>query len=661
MKFRQTSFKFFTAALLAGMFGLTAHTRGAELTIDLAQAGKPISPDLFGIFFEDLNYAADGGLYAELVQNRSFEYQATEQPTWGPLTGWEFVQRGGGAGDLWVDSSGPLHPNNPHCALLRVKTAGEGVGLLNAGFDGIAVTAGESYDFSVFARMLHVGDGRDSKPVGTLPLNVRLETKDGTVLSEANLEASAPAEWRRLTATLRASQTISDARLVVLVRASGLVALDEISLFPQKTFKGRKNGLRADLAQTIANLQPKFMRFPGGCLVHGDGAGNIYRWKDTIGPVERRKGQANIWRYHQSVGLGYFEYFQFCEDIGAKPLPVVAAGVSCQNSTHTRGTGQQCIQMADMPAYVQDVLDLVEWANGPATSTWGAQRAAAGHPEPFHLEYLGVGNEDAQTDGFRERFKLIYDAVKSKHPEITVVGTVGPSPAGDDFEAGWKFAEELHVAMVDEHYYESPEWFLKNCARYDRYDRTKPKVYVGEYASWGSALRNALAEAAYMTALERNGDIVHMASYAPLLAKIGRTQWKTDLIYFTNTAVRPSVNYYVQQLFGANSGDVYLAPTVSDGIDGLAVSAVRDSRTGDVILKIVNTGTAPQPLHVRLDGAKSLAFVATITVLTGDPKMVNGFDNPAPLTPTTATIPIGESFADQVPADSFTVIRIPAR
>lgn len=647
--------------LVASGATVFAADQATTITVQVDAAGKPISPDLFGIFFEDINYSADGGLYAELVQNRSFEYQATEQPTWGPLTGWEFVQRGSGAGELWVDSSYPIHPSNRHCALIRIKAGGEGVGLANAGFDGIAVKAGEGYDFAVFARLLNVGDGRDSKPVGRLPLSVRLETKEGVVLGEASVEASDPAKWKQLTATITASQTVPDARLVVLAKVPGLIALDEISLFPQKTFKGRKNGLRADLAQTIADLHPKFMRFPGGCLVHGDGLSNIYRWKDTIGPVEQRKGQANIWRYHQSVGLGYFEYFQFCEDIGAKPLPVVAAGVSCQNSTRTRGTGQQCIPMADMPAYVQEVLDLVEWANGPATSPWGAKRAAAGHPEPFHLEYLGVGNEDKITPEFKERFRMIHDAVKAKHPEITVIGTVGPSPAGTDFDAGWKFAGEQRVAMVDEHYYEKPEWFLANNARYDSYDRAKPKVYIGEYASWGNTLGHALAEAAYMTALERNGDIVRLASYAPLLAKSGHTQWKVDLIYFTNTTICPSVNYHVQQLFGANAGDVYLEPALSGVPADLAVSAVRDSKTGDVILKIVNTGTAPQPLRVHLAGAKSLAAAATKIVLTGDPKTMNGFDNPAPLTPVSTTLPVAEKFADEAPAHSLTVIRIPAR
>jgi len=640
---------------------LTARAEKTTVTVE-ANAGKPISPDLVGIFFEDLSYAADGGLYAELVQNRSFEYAATEQPTWGPLTGWEFIRRGGGAGELWVDSSCPIHPNNPHCALIRITNAGEGVGLSNAGFDGIAVKAGESYDFSVFARMLYIGNGRDSKPAGKLPLSVRLETKDGAVLGEANVEASDPAEWKQLTATITASQTVPDARLVVLARATGLIALDEVSLFPQKTFKGRKNGLRADLAQTIADLHPKFMRFPGGCLTHGDGINNIYRWKDTIGPVEQRKGQPNIWRYHQSAGLGYFEYFQFCEDIGARPLPVLAAGVSCQNSTRTRETGQQCIPLADMPAYIQDVLDLIEYANGPATSTWGAKRAAAGHPAPFGLKYLGVGNEDKQTDGFRERFKMIYDAIKSKHPEITVVGTVGPAPSGEDFGLGWKFSSELHVPIVDEHYYQSPQWFWDNRNRYDNYDRTRPKVYVGEYAARDarnrSTLRAAIAEAAYLTSLERNGDVVQFASYAPLLARRDHMNWSPDLIFFNGTEVFPTISYYVQQLFGLNGGDTYLPTAVSDPKE-FAASSVHDGATGDLIVKLVNGSSTPKPLRIELNGVTTLPRSATKTVLTGANADAVNPDGGAPAAmPEVSPIEVGQAFDYEAPPNSLTVIRL---
>jgi alpha-L-arabinofuranosidase len=525
----------------------------ATVTVQAGQKGTPISSDLFGIFFEDINYAADGGLYAELVENRSFEYSSQDNGSWNPLTRWELVTRGGGKGAVKVESAQSLHANNPQYAVVMVEQGGDGVGLMNPGFDGIPLKSGESYNFSCFARQVRGQVG---------PLTMRLEGKNGTVYGQATFPRLTK-DWRQYTATIPVSTSDPEARLVVLSNSPGAFALDMVSLFPQKTFKNRPNGLRPDLAQTIADLKPKFVRFPGGCLAHGDGINNIYHWKNTIGPIERRKAQPNIWRYHQTTGLGYFEYFRFCDDIGAKPLPVVAAGVSCQNSDHQPGTGQQCIPLANMDEYIQDVLDLVEYANGPVTSVWGAKRAAAGHPKPFNLEYLGVGNEDHITPEFQERFEMINKAVKAKYPKLTLIGTVGPSTDGFDFDEGWKIANNLKLQMVDEHYYRVPEWFLDNLNRYDTYDRKKSKVYLGEYASWGNTLFNALAEAAYMASLERNGDIVHLASYAPLLAKSGRTQWHPDLIYFDNSRVVPSVNYYVQQLYGTNAGDTYLPNTVT--------------------------------------------------------------------------------------------------
>jgi alpha-L-arabinofuranosidase len=628
------------------------------LTVQAGSPGKPISPDLFGIFFEDLNYAADGGLYAELVQNRSFEYAMVEQPGWNNLTAWELQQRGG-QGGVVIEYGVPLNANNPHYTVLEIRKPGD-VALVNSGFDGIPVKAGEKYDVSLFARQLYIGARWGSeKRTGTLPLVVRLEGADGSVLGEAKFDVTERA-WKRFSATLTASKTDPKARLAVVGSAPGGIALDEISLFPEKTFHNRPNGLRADLAQTIADLHPKFVRFPGGCLTHGNGLPNLYRWKDTIGPVEQRKGQPNLWGYHQSVGLGYYEYFQFCEDIGAKPLPVLAAGVSCQNSGHMAGIGQQAIPMEDMPAYIQDVLDLIEWANGPVTSKWGAKRAAAGHPEPFGLQYLGIGNEDHITPEFNQRFKMIFDAVKKAHPEITVVGTVGAWPAGFDYDEGWKTATELKVPIVDEHYYQKPEWFLANGSRYDGYDRAKSKVYVGEYASRGNTLFNALAEAAYMTSLERNGDVVHMASYAPLLAKVGHTQWTPDLIYFTNEGVFPAVNYYVQALFGRNSGDRWLLSKIDPATKDLAVSAVRDSKSGDLILKLVNTSREPKPLRIALDGAKKLSASATATVLAGDPGAKNDAGKAPTVTPKTTTLAVGPTFTYDAPASSLTVVRIPS-
>lgn len=653
-----------TVALCSVLVVFCAAAANVQVTVN--GTGKPISPDLFGIFFEDINFAADGGLYAELVQNRSFEYSALERPDWNPLTCWDFVTRGGGRGSMKVANAVPVHANNPQYAVLEVQQAGEGVGLMNSGFDGIPVKAGEQYNFSVFARQLYTGGRWDaSKSLASAArLAVRLESKEGVLLGETAVEISGR-EWQRLSATLTPTNSDTTARLVLLTRTRGAIALDEVSLFPQDTFRNRPNGMRRDLAETIAALKPKFMRFPGGCLVHGYSLGNLYRWKDTIGPVEQRRQQPNIWGYHQSVGLGYYEYFQFCEDIGAKPLPVLPAAVCCQNADDQGGTGQRGLPMELMPAYVQEVLDLIEWANGPTNSFWGAKRAAAGHPKPFGLQYVGIGNEENITPVFKERFAMIYQAMKAKHPEITVIGTVGPSPRGEDFDAGWKFANELHVPMVDEHYYESPEWFLRNLNRYDSCDRAKSKVYLGEYAAQErnrvNTLRTALAEAAYMTSLERNGDVVHLASYAPLLAREGHTQWRPDMIYFTGTSILLTPNYYAQQMFSCNQGDVYLPTAVAGDEKNLAASCVQDTKSGDVILKLVNNSTNTIQAQVNLPKLDSVQSKATRTLLAGDAMASNSWKNPNVVAPATDDIAAGQSFPCEVPANSVTVIRLKTR
>jgi alpha-L-arabinofuranosidase len=573
--------------------------------VDLNQDGKPISPDLIGIFFEDINYAADGGLYAELVQNRSFEYSPLIRNDWNPLTSWEEVARNGARGSLKIADAVPVHPNNPHYIVIETREPGGGFGLMNQGFDGIVVREGEQYVFSIFARQLFTGArwGGSGRPAHPARLVVRLENSSGEALAEQTFEVSGR-DWQRLSASFSQTRSDDSARLVVLSQTTGGIAVDQVSLFPRKTFKGRPNGLRADLAQTIADLKPRFVRFPGGCLVHGYGLGNMYRWQHTVGPVEQRRGQPNIWGYHQTVGLGYYEYFQFCEDIGAKPLPVVPAGVCCQNADHQGGTGQRGIPLEEMQDYIQEVLDLIEWANGSATSRWGAVRAAAGHPAPFNLQYLGVGNEDHITPVFRERFKMIFDAVKAKHPEITVIGTAGPAPDGDDFVNGWKIADDLRVPIVDEHYYQAPQWFWENLHRYDSYDRQKSKVYVGEFAAHDdgrrTTLRSALAEAAYLTGLERNADVVPLTSYAPLLARRGHTQWNPNLIYFSNTQVVPTINYYVQQLFSLNSGDVYLQASIDEPSRSKATG-------GGVFLGTWNTQAEFGDVHVRTSAGRRVS------------------------------------------------------
>lgn len=624
---------------------------------------KQISKDLFGIFIEDLNYTADGGLYAEMVQNRSFEYSPHDvdlrvyykKGQWHPFTAWESLKDGNAISKLSIETAHPLNSNNRHYVTVSVLTVGQrGAGLSNTGYEGMVVRNGEKYNFSVWLRC----EDTENMPVKISlgRVNKRDFVRD-SIFAQADIVADSK-EWKKYEVSLTSNGDCDGAVLDIRFMQKGSISMDMVSLFPEKTFKGRKNGLRPDLAQTLADLHPAFVRFPGGCLTHGDGLGNIYRWKNTVGPVEQRVENYNIWDYHQTVGLGFYEYFQLCEDIGAKPLPVLAAGVSCQNSARSRGNGQQAIPMDEMDAYVQDMLDLIEWANGdPATSKWAKMRADAGHPEPFNLEYLGIGNEDHITPEFKERFAMIQRGVKAKYPNIKIVGTVGPNPNDWDWREGWKFAREEKPEIVDEHYYRQPQWFLDNLHRYDDYNRSESKVYVGEYASRGNRLFNAVAEAAYLTQLERNGDVVVLSSYAPLLARVGNTQWNPDLIYFDKTKVYPTINYYVQQLFGNNNGDLYWSNVIT-GAE--TVSCVQDSKTGDVILKLANVTDSVVSITADLSKLGRVGKKAVQTVITGDKDAENGKgeQRDTDIRPTTQSIRVGKTVKYDMPACSFTVIRI---
>ncbi len=612
---------------------------------------KRISKDLFGIFIEDLNYTADGGLYAEMVQNRSFEYSLSDvdlheyykKGQWHPFTAWEFLKKGNAIATLSLETEHPLNVNNRHYAAVEVFTTGkQGAGLRNTGYHGMVVREGEQYDFSVFLRTRQDGEAM-----------VRL-TEGDSVLAEATIRMGGEG-WRKYETVLTSAKNSEQAAVEILFQQQGRVDVDMLSLFPQNTFRKRKNGLRADLAQILADLHPAFVRFPGGCLTHGDGLNNIYRWKHTIGPVEQRKEDYNIWNYRQSMGLGFYEYFQLCEDIGAKPLPVLAAGVSCQNSARLRGTGQQAIPMEEMDEYVQDMLDLIEWANGDTASVWGRRRAEAGHPEPFNLEYIGIGNEDHITPAFKERFFMIQQAIKARYPEMKVVGTVGPNPDDWDWREGWAFARETNPDLVDEHYYRPPQWFLDNLRRYDNYDRAQSKVYVGEYASRGNTVFNAIAEAAYLTALERNGDVVTLSSYAPLLARIGDTQWNPDLIYFDKKDVYPTVNYYVQQLFACNRGDTYIEDVVK-GIE--TASCVCDSRTKEVVVKLVNPTDSFVNVQVNLGSQKLRSRMAEVSVLTGERDYRNGQGQhlKTDVKPVVKQEKLSRKFVRRLPPYSLTVI-----
>jgi hypothetical protein len=637
-----------------------------QVTLNIAADGaKEISDKLIGIFFEDINYAADGGLYAELVQNRDFEYTPRDyrnrRPEWNATYAWSADT----AGLTWsIDTVAPLHVNNPHYARLQVSQPGGS--LSNSGFDGITLKGAHRYRLSLRAHMLSAGRGS---------LSVSLETPAGESLARTTLRVPTGSEWQTLQAMLRVPTDCDSATLVLRPETAGDYALDMISLFPEDTYKKRPNGLRADLAEALEALHPRFVRFPGGCVSHGDGLDNLYRWKNTIGPLEARVPNWNIWKYHQTVGLGYYEYFQFCEDLGAEPLPVIAAAVPCQNSC-VGGYGQQGgLPMSEMEAYIQDICDLIEWANGdPKTSEWAKKRAEAGHPKPFNLKYVGIGNEDLISQVFEERFTMIYKALQERHPEITVVGTVGPSSDGSDYEEGWRLARELGVPMVDEHYYRAPGWFLHHQDYYDRYARSGTQVYLGEYAAHISnrtnCLETALAEAMHLCNVERNGDVVAMTSYAPLLAKRGHVQWNPDLIYFTNTEVQPTTGYYVQALFGQNSGTLYQPSILDWGAQTdariqqrVAHSVVTDTESGALIVKLVNmlpaantvTVNIPASLLPAVKAAKGKSAQPTVqaSVLTGALKDTR-------LTP--AELPtewVGEGALEvQMPAYSLVVVRI---
>ncbi|MFY1649762.1 alpha-L-arabinofuranosidase C-terminal domain-containing protein [Solwaraspora sp. WMMB762] len=523
------------------------------ITVDPASAGVPISDTMYGVFFEDINYAADGGLYAELVRNRSFEFLPVDNQSFTGLTAWTPGAEAGGSGTAaTVDDDSRLNDRNRTYLRLDLDNSDGGrYGVTNSGYNsGIAVEAGKRYDFSVWARTDAAGN----------QLTVRLVDADGRRLAEPQRLRVHGDEWTRYTATFTAHRTSDLGRLVVLAGGTGTVRLDMVSLFPQETFRGRANGLRKDLAQKIEALRPGFVRFPGGCLVntgsmYGYDAGSgwerarSFQWKDTVGPVETRATNANFWGYNQSYGLGYFEYFQFAEDIGAMPLPVVPALVTgC-------GQNQATVDEELLARHISDTLDLIEFANGPVSSTWGGLRAEMGHPEPFGLTHVGVGNEENLPDEFFANFRRFRAAIEAQHPEITVVSNSGPDDQGATFDRLWQLNRADGVELVDEHYYNSPAWFLQNNDRYDSYDRAGPKVFLGEYASQDNKLFNSLAEAAYMTGLERNADIVEMASYAPLLANIDHVQWRPDLIWFDNDESWGTTSYQVQKLFMTNVGD----------------------------------------------------------------------------------------------------------
>ncbi|MBQ8655444.1 MAG: alpha-N-arabinofuranosidase [Prevotella sp.] len=660
------------ALMMAATLGATA-----QKPMSAPKGGKAISDELIGIFFEDISSSADGGLYAELVQNGSFEYNPTERDGWGPGTAWRMMRPGHSLGRMTPRMDNSIHPNNPTYMQLEIERVGHyydykgwtGFGLQNDGFDGMSVKAGARYDFSVFMRNVK----GEAKQVRVVLVEPQGWGKDPKLLAEATVTADA-GTWKKYEAQLVPTESSKTAVLQLLVLTTGVVDVDMVSLMPEDTFKG--HGLRTDLAQALADLNPKFLRFPGGCVVHGGGDGfwNTYRWKTTIGPREQRKQQKNTWGYHQSMGLGYYEYFQFCEDLGMQPLPILPCGVSCQG---TNGgwemwptQAQDACPMEEMDEWVQDALDLIEWANGdPATSKWAKMRAEQGHPAPFGLKYLGIGNEEKISPEFAERFKYMYDRVTKAHPEIIVVGTAGPGSHAQnpDYEAGWKLADELGMPIIDEHYYEPRDYFLGS-RQYDNYPRDrKTKVYLGEYAAKDKKLIDALAEGLYLLHVERNGDVVCMSSYAPLFARKNATNWNPDLIYFDNDRPYLTCSYYVQQMFGQSSGQYYYGDCVHFEGDAAGVeqpqadvhygqSVVLNVKTRQLFVKICNATADTKKAELDLSRFKGVK-TAVKTTLSGQAEDENNYEQ-QPVVPQQETIKMKKKMTLDVPPYSFTMLEI---
>lgn len=621
------------------------------ITVHADKQGAAINPQMWGLFFEDINFGADGGLYAELVKNRSFAFPD-------PLTGWQKISPSKARGALSVLSEDPFAVQHPR--YLRLQSQGADVfGVANEGFRGMGLKAGEGYDLAIRLRCVS----------GTPKLRVALYAENGTLLEQIKLE-NLPSAWELKKTVLRPSATDAKAKLYLLMEGAGAIDIDFVSLFPQATWKGRPGGLRADMVQALADLKPGFLRFPGGCIVEGSELDKRYQWKDTIGPVEQRPLLINRWNYEflhrpapdyfQSFGLGFYEYFLLCEDIGAAPMPIINCGMACQFNSC------ELAPMEDLDTYIQDALDLVEFANGAPDTEWGAKRAAMGHPEPFNLTMIGIGNEQWGPQ-YIERLKAFVTAFRTRYPKIQLIASAGPEPADERFQYLWPKFRELGVDIVDEHCYARPPWFFANSHRYDAYDRKGPKVLFGEYASQSDKmvspnnvndLECALAEAAFMTGLERNADVVAMAAYAPLFAHREAWQWTPDLIWVDNLSVLRTANYYVQQAFSTNRGDVVLPAELGEAEDEtFFVSAVRETG-GDVILKIVHPGADYEQANIVLTGAT--AVLASQTVLSSASLADrNSFEEREKVAPRHSAVTlIGNTIGLRLEPHSLTVLRI---
>ena len=671
--------------LLSTALLMAAASAFAQKPLTPPAGGKQISDELIGIFFEDISMSADGGLNAELIQNGSFEYNPNEQNGWGPGTCWTIQRPGHSLGYVEIRMDKPIHENNPTYMRLNVERVGHyydyngwtGFGLLNNGWDGITVKEGEKYDFSLFARNVGDNKGKKVRIVLTAPVAIgngavrgqqgeegvrRMGPRMPEVIAESEITINEE-QWSKYETVLTPSKDCPNASIQILVLNTGSVDVDMISLVPEDTYMG--HGIRKDLAQALADLKPKFMRFVGGCVVHGGGDGfwDTYRWKTTVGPKETRRGIKNTWGYHQSMNVGYFEYFQLCEDLGMQPLPILPCGVSCQGANGgwgMRDQAQDWVDMDEMDEWVDEALDLIEWANGDVNTKWGRVRAEAGHPEPFNLKYLGIGNEERISPEFEERFEYMYNKIREAHPEIVIVGTAGPGshPGGRDFEAAWKFADKLQLPIMDEHYYEQ-RTFFENERQYDNYDRNRTtKVYLGEYAAKDRKMADALAEALYLLHVERNADVVVMTSYAPLFARKGTNNWNPDLIYFDNERPYLTCSYYVQQMFGHSAGQYYYGDcvTIKDKTNLQEQSVVLNVKDRELYVKICNDSAAPIKADIDLSRFKGVKE-AVLTTLSGQPDQENNYDA-QPIAPVKETVKMAAKSTVEVAPYTFQMYTI---
>jgi alpha-N-arabinofuranosidase len=674
--------------VLLGTLGASAQSAApASLTVQVNKPGAAVNKNMYGLFFEDINFAADGGLYPELVKNKSFEIDAR-------LIGWKALQGAANLDAYAVRNEQGISANNSHYVRLTTRNGAPGeAGIENEGFRGMGVKQGGEYTLSFYAR----------RGAGSITgVSASLVGEKGEDLGQVAITGFTN-EWKQYTAVLKSNSTHNKAHLKLVLTGTGTVDLDVVSLFPKDTWNKRPNGLRTDLVQLLKDMKPGFLRFPGGCIVEGRTLSERYQWKETIGDVAARLPMINRWNmefkhrstpdYYQSFGLGFFEYFQLSEDIGAEPLPILNVGMACQfNSGELApmGTASTTKGGPNAPAaaphdhatddpsldvFIQDALDLIEFANGPASSTWGAKRAAMGHPAPFNLKMLGVGNEQWGPQ-YLERYEPFAKAVKAKYPNIDIVSSAGPSPDGDLFDKASKRLGELKAEYVDEHYYAKADWFRQNVGRYDKYARTGPKIFAGEYAAQSGAIGSqdnkntwdcAISEAAFMTGLERNADVVGMASYAPLFAHVDAWQWTPDMIWFDNLNSYGSPSYYVQKMYALNKGTKVLPVTMpagaKNGTDNLFASAVTDEPTGEVVVKLVNYSTSPRPVSINLAGAKGLGKTGRAQVMASeDLQTQNSLKEPKKLAPQESTFAVkGATLTYTLAPNSFTVLRVPAK